>query len=145
MSIYIYIYIYIYAHHTFLETKCFFETPKIYWYLNFNSVLLMMKIWQALEILLLWPWETPLPMQLTCFGEPFVTSSKVFIPTYFIVFPAASCWLKALGICAEGLRIRQISSTRLDCRKNTHPVKSAYSICIQSWKLTNSNEYIQVI
>ena len=31
---------------------------------------------------------------------------KSFIPKYFIVFPAILCWLKALGICTEGLWIR---------------------------------------
>ena len=89
---------------------------KNYWYLNFSCALSIMKIGQALEILLSWPWVTPIPMKLTCFGKPFVTTSwnnidlfcyiKVFIPTHLIVFPAVSCWLKALGICAEGLWIR---------------------------------------
>ena len=89
---------------------------KNYWFLNFNCVLLIMKIGQALEILLSWPWGTPLPMHLTCFGEPLVTAPwnnnndfyyiKESIPTYFIVFPTVSYWLKALGICAEGLWIR---------------------------------------
>ena len=32
--------------------------------------------------------------------------TKVFIPKYFIVFPAVFCWLKALGICAEGSWVR---------------------------------------
>ena len=31
---------------------------------------------------------------------------KVFIPKHFVVFPAAACWLKALGIWIEGLWIR---------------------------------------
>ena len=110
-------YIYIYVCIPYISwKKVLIWSPQNYWYLNFNCALLIMKIGQALEILLSWPWGTPLPMQLTCFGGPFVTASwnninlfyyiKVFIPTYFIVFPAVSCWLKALGICAEGLWIR---------------------------------------
>ena len=99
----------------FSRHKMFIWILKNYWFLNFNFVLLIMKIGQALEILLSWLCRTPLPMQLTCFGKSFVKAPwnninhfcyiKVFIPTYF-VFPAASCWLKALGICAEGLWIR---------------------------------------
>ena len=101
---------YMYAHHTFIDIKCLFEAS------NFNCVLLIMKIGQALEILLSWSWGTPLPMQLTCFGKSLVTAPwnninnfcyiKVFIPTYYIVFLAVSSWLKALENCSEDLWIR---------------------------------------
>ena len=52
---------------------------------------------------------------------------KPFTLIYFIVFPAASCWLKALGICIEGL-----FCMRLDGMKDIQPVQSCKSICIQS-------------
>ena len=36
--------------------------------------------------------------------------------------------VKVLGICGQGLRIRLISTTRLDARKCMQSVKSAWSI-----------------
>ena len=106
-----------------------------YWYLNFNCAPLIMKIGQALEILLSWPRGTPLPMQVTCFGEPSVTASWkninlfcyiiVFIPTYLLFLPAISCWLKTLEICAEDLWIRANFLYEVRCRKNTHLEKLA--------------------
>ena len=36
---------------------------------------------------------------------------KIFIPTWFTVFLAVSCWSKALRICAEGLKV--VSTTFL--------------------------------
>ena len=45
------------------------------WLLNFSCVLLIIKLAESLEILLSWPWEIPLSMDLTCFGGKFVTTS----------------------------------------------------------------------
>ena len=75
-----------------------------------------MKIRHALESLLLRPWGTVLPTQLTYFGETFVTTSwnninhfcyiKVFIPTYFTVF--SSCIMLIKGFKARVRYFHQI-------------------------------------
>ena len=81
----------------------------------FNFVLLIIRHAEDLAILLSLLWRVPLPMQLTCFWETFVTASwnKInyvgtikHLAKHIIAFAAVSCWLKALGICAEGLWIR---------------------------------------
>ena len=38
------------------------------WFINFNCVLLTIKLVEGLEVMVSWPWEMPLPIQLTFFG-----------------------------------------------------------------------------
>ena len=49
-----------------------FENP---WFINFNCVLVIIKLAQVLEILYSGLWEIPLPIQLTFFRETFITTS----------------------------------------------------------------------
>ena len=55
--------------------KVFFRGPQIKLFLNLNSILVIIKLAEGLEILLSWPWRIPLSMQLTYFWEKFVTAS----------------------------------------------------------------------
>ena len=55
--------------------KVFIWSLKNYYFLSFKCVLLFIKVTEGLQIFLLWPWRTFLPIQLTCFEEIFVTAS----------------------------------------------------------------------
>ena len=85
------------------------------WFLNVKYVLSIIKVAEGIKILLPWSREISLHMQLTFLGKKFAAASwkkinhfaiEAFLSKFSIVFPAISCWLKALGICAENVWIR---------------------------------------
>ena len=99
---------------------------KNYWFLNFNFVLLIMKIGQLLKSCYHDPVGHLYPCNSHVLGNRLsqhpetiliilkslinINHVKVFIPTYFVfsscIILTKSCWLKGLEICAEDLYIR---------------------------------------
>ena len=85
--------------------KIFMQSPQNEWFVNLSGVLVIIKFT-----------HNPLSVELTYFGEKFVTLSwnninhfailKYLYLNTFFVFPALSCGLKALGICTKGLWIK---------------------------------------